>query len=391
MAPGPAQVLGSLGTPPDPGLLGAHGPEIAVVLDRPFLVLHRALERYTAGIALSLLLDLGWEPRLRAGANLEMFCEGLPAQARTPLAWMLPFLAQEGLLSQRDGRYILDDSPSPDLAGIRAAAEADAPGHGANFDLLDGVRTHIPPFFTEGKAGDGLLFDLAMFPLWLAYFCNDNPVYYLNNLLPLLALRDGLPAGSRVLELGGGAGSFARLLARRGAQEGWLDRISEYVFTDVAPAFLRRAQRELREAAPGLPLRFQALDLNRPLGGQGIAPGSLDVLVGVNVVHVARNLASVLRDLRSRLRPGGRLVLGECLKPSLGHPIYLEFVFSFLRSFTDVELDPRWRPVHGFLTPEAWRAALDHAGFRDLACIPPPRPLMDRHPSFNVGALVGVA
>ncbi|HEX9009541.1 MAG TPA: class I SAM-dependent methyltransferase [Holophagaceae bacterium] len=388
---GPAQVLGSLGTPPDPVLLGPHGTELAAVLDRPFRVLHRALELYTAGTALSLLMDLGWEDRLRTGTTLDGLCRGLPDQARTPLAWMLPFLAQESLLDLLGGRYFLEGSPRLDLAGIRAMAEAEAPGHGANFDLLDGVRTHIPPFFTEGKPGDGLLFDLALFPLWLAYFRNDNPVYYPNNLLALLGLREGLAEGSRVLELGGGAGSFARLVAQRGAAEGWLGRISEYVFTDVAPAFLRRAQRELGAAAPGLPLRFRPLDLNRPLGDQGIEAAGLDVIVAINVVHVARNLEASLRDLRSRLKPGGRLVLGECMKPSLGHPIYLEFVFSFLRSFTDVELDPRWRPVHGFLTPEAWMAALDHAGFRDLACIPPPRPLMDRHPSFNVGALVGVA
>lgn len=388
---GPAQVLGSLGTPPDPALLGAHGREIAEVLDRPFLVLHRALELYTAGTALCLLLDLGWEDRLRAGSTLDDLCGSLPDQARTPLAWMLPFLAEEGLLAHREGRFILEGAPRVDLAGLRALAEATAPGHGANFDLLDGVRAHIPPFFTEGKPGDGLLFGLGMFSLWLAYFCNDNRVYYPNNLLPLLALHEHLPPDSRVLELGGGAGSFARLLAERGAREGWLDRISEYTFTDVAPAFLRRAQRELPAAAPGLTLRFQALDLNRPLGDQGIEAGGLDLIVAINVVHVARNLESVLRDLRSRLKPGGCLVLGECMKPSLDHPIYLEFLFSFLHSFTDVELDPRWRPAHGFLTPEAWMAALDHAGFRNLACIPPPRPLMDRHPSFNVGALVGVA
>ena len=113
--------------------------------------------------------------------------------------------------------------------------------------------------------------------------------------------------------------------------------------------------------------------------------------MGINVVHVARNLETVLLDLRSRLRPGGRLILGECLKPTLEHPIYLEFFFSFIRSFTDVELDPRWRPIHGFLTPEAWVCALEHAGFTDIGTTPPPRPLMDRHPSFNVGAITARA
>ncbi|HEX7598982.1 MAG TPA: class I SAM-dependent methyltransferase, partial [Polyangia bacterium] len=276
-------------------------------------------------------------------------------------------------------------------AGIREVVDVDAPGQGINFDLLDGVRSRIRPFFTEGKAGDALLFDLAMFSLWLAYFRNDNLVYYPNNLLTVLALRQGLAPGTRILELGAGAGSFARLVSHRGAEEGWLDRIAEYRFTDVAPAFLRRAQRDLAAELTGLPLTFQTLDLNRSLGDQGIAAQSLDVIIGINVVHVARNLETVLQDLRSRLRKGGRLILGECLKPSLEHPIYLEFFFSFIRSFTDVELDPRWRPIHGFLTPEAWVRALAHAGFRDIGSTPPPRPLMDRHPSFNVGAITAWA
>jgi len=383
--------LGPIEAPPSLDLLGPQGPEIMPLLTRPFLVLHRASSLYTARICLLLLFDLGWEDRLRVGTTLDGLCQGLPDQARNPLAWMLPFLVSEGLLRCDGGVYALNGVPDLDLAGIREAVDIEAPGHGVNFDLLDGVRSRIRPFFTEGKAGDALLFDLTLFPLWLAYFRNDNLVYYPNNLLTLLALRQGLTPGTRILELGAGAGSFARLVAHRGVEEGWLDRIAEYRFTDVAPAFLRRAQRDLTAELPVLPLAFQTLDLNRSLGDQGIAAGSLDVIIGINVVHVARNLETVLQDLRTRLRKGGRLILGECLKPSLEHPIYLEFFFSFIRSFTDVELDPRWRPVHGFLTPEAWVRALAHAGFHDIGSIPPPRPLMDRHPSFNVGAITAWA
>ncbi|MBK9797771.1 MAG: hypothetical protein IPP58_15030 [Holophagaceae bacterium] len=35
--------------------------------------------------------------------------------------------------------------------------------------------------------------------------------------------------------------------------------------------------------APGLPFSFQAMDLNRPLGDQGIEAASLDAIVGINV------------------------------------------------------------------------------------------------------------
>lgn len=385
------QPFGPIEAPPSLDLLGPQGPEIARLFTRPFLVMHRASALYTARTCLLLLFDLGWEARLRSGTTLDDLCRGLPEQARKPLAWMLPFLVTEDLLSREGESFILKGGPDLDLAGIREAVEIEAPGHGVNFDLLDGVRSHIQPFFTEGKAGEGLLFDLALFPLWLTYFRNENLGYFPNNLLTLLALRQDLTPGTRVLELGAGAGSFAQLVARQGAEEGWISRIAEYRFTDVAPTFLRRAQRDLKSIAPGLPLTFQALDLNRPLGDQGIAAESLDVLIGINVVHVAQNLETVLLDLRSRLRLGGRLILGECLKSSLEHPVYQEFFFSFIRSFTDVELDPRWRPVHGFLTPEAWVDALAHAGFRNIESIPPPRPLMDKHPSFNVGAITAWA
>lgn len=379
--------LGPIEAPPDSGLLGPLGPEISPLFTRPFLVLHRASELYTARICLLLLCDLGWEARLRAGATLDGLCAGLPDQTRRPLAWMLPFLAAESLLAEEGGTYTLRGEPDLDLAGLREAVALEAPGHEANFDLLDGVRSHIGPFFTEGRDGDALLFDLALFPHWLAYFRNGNLAYFPNNLLTLLALREGLPQGARVLELGGGAGSFAQLVAQRGAEEGWLERIAEYRFTDVAPTFLRRAQRGLGASAPDLALAFQALDLNRPLEAQGIAPASLDAIVGINVLHVAHDLEATLLDLRSRLRPGGRLVLGECLKPALDTPLYIEFFFTFIKAFTGVKLDPRWRPRHGFLTPEAWDQALEHAGFRNIQHVPPPRPLMDRHPGFTVGAL----
>jgi SAM-dependent methyltransferase len=380
-------LLGPIEAPPSLDLLGPQGPEIAQLFTRPFLVLHRASALYTARTCLLLLFDLGWEARLRAGTTLDGLCSALPEQARKPLAWMLPFLALEGLLTQQGSVFRLDGEPDLDLRGIRETVDFEAPGHAVNFDLLDGVRARILPFFTEGKAGDGLLFDLSLFPLWLTYFRNENLGYFPNNLLTLLALREGLSEGARVLELGGGGGSFAKLVALQGAEEGWLSRIVDYRFTDVAPTFLRRAQRELKAAAPGLPLSFQLMDLNRPLGEQGIEPASLDAIIGINVLHVAQDLEATLRDLRSRLKPGGRLVIGECVKPDLARPLYLEFFFTFIRSFTEVQLHPEWRPVHGFLTPEAWEKALRHAAFSTLRFTPPPRPLMDHHPAFNATSI----
>jgi SAM-dependent methyltransferase len=122
------------------------------------------------------------------------------------------------------------------------------------------------------------------------------------------------------------------------------------------------------------------------LDDQGLLGTTFDAIVGINVLHVAKQLPATLQDLKRHLAPAGCLILGECLKPDLARPIYLEFFFQFMSSFTDVETDPLLRPTHGFLTPEAWLRILDAAGFRDVHDVPRVRKLMDRFPAFYVGA-----
>lgn len=383
--------LRQFGNPPDLGLGERAQAQASVFFTRPFLALHYATEVYTARVVLALALELGWEARLRQGATLDELIEGFAPQSRVVAEWMLPFLAEEGLLRREREHYFLEGVATLELKELRAFADAEAPGHSANFELLDAVLRQVKPFFTEGKSGDQLLFDLTVFPLWLAFFRNENLNYYPNNLLTLIALREGLQLGSRVMELGGGAGSFAQLLARDGAEAGYLDRIAEYRFTDVAPAFLRKAQRDLRERAPGLPFTFGSLDINKPFETQKLGDELFDAIVGINVLHVAVDLQDALRRLRSLLKPGGRLIIGECMKPDLEHPIYMEFFFKFVKSFTEVELDSELRPCSGFLTPEVWEKALLAAGFKRIHQVPNIRAVMELCPTFYVGAMTAEA
>ncbi|HJV23256.1 MAG TPA: class I SAM-dependent methyltransferase [Holophagaceae bacterium] len=371
---------------PLPDAFGLAGAEARELFSAALRGMHLTAEVYAAHCALALLLDLGLEPRLREGATLDGLMAGFAPQGRLPLAWMVDLLVDEEMLTREGDRYRLEGPAAPQLEAIRAFAEEVAPGQGINLDLLDAVRRQIPPFFAEGKPGESLLFSLALLPLWQAYFHNDNAVYRPNNLLPMLALEHARRPGMRILELGGGAGSFARLLGQRWTAGGTPPEVAEYRFTDVAPNFLRKAQRELPGELPRVPFTFQAFDLNRDPGEQKLGDARFDAILGVNVLHVAKDLGATLRHLKGLLAPGGRLIVGECLKPNLEHPIYIEFLFNYLHAFTDVALHPAWRPRHGFLTPECWVAALEAAGFTDVQEFPPTRKLMDHFPGFNVGA-----
>lgn len=355
---------------------------------KPFLAIQTALKIYTARCSMLLAFELGFEDRLRRGATLGELMADLHPQSRFPLGWMLPFLVNEGLLTEQDGRYRLEHQPDLALQPIRDFAEAAAPGNPIGFDLMDAVRQRILPFFTEGRNGESLLFDLSVFPKWVEYFQDEGLTYHQNNLLTLFALRDELPSSARILEIGGGTGSFAALFARDSLQRGTIDRLAEYRFTDLAPAFVRRAQRELGGRAPGLPLTYGSLDLNRPFADQGLGDARFDAIVGVNVLHVARDLQAALRELRAHLAPGGRLVAGECMKPDLRQAIFTEFFFQFMTGYTQVNLDPALRPVHGFLCADAWEANLRAAGFTRILHRPDTRPIQKIFPHFYVGALI---
>jgi SAM-dependent methyltransferase len=129
--------------------------------------------------------------------------------------------------------------------------------------------------------------------------------------------------------------------------------------------------------------------MSAPWEPQGIAPGSYDAVYSVNCFHVAQDLGFVLAEARRALKPGGTVVVSECLRPTKSaRPIYVELVFDFLESFTHVKTDPVLRPTHGFLTPAAWRASFAEAGFSSVTVLPDVDALAENYPDFFVGAVI---
>ena len=82
--------------------------------------------------------------------------------------------------------------------------------------------------------------------------------------------------------------------------------------------------------------------MNLPWDTQGIARGEFDLVYGVNVLHVAKDLLFSLGQARDALAPDGRLIISECVRPYLNQPMYPELVFQILDSFTDVDIDPEF-------------------------------------------------
>ena len=401
-------------------------PHVSAALDDPAI---RALftERFLAATEIyddlvdaacwKLLGDVGARPAPGETRDEEEILAQYPERARTALRYMVEKLVDAGYFLRRVSEQgaagaastppdasapidLLRKSPyaislaetpealnGPRSVGSLAAELAAAEPDGAvGAEIVTALADEGAAFLRGEKTGEEILFSPARLPLWIRYFSNANILYAINNTLGAETLTRVLPAArAEVLEVGGGCGSAAEAaLSRLGA------RVSRWRFTELVPTFARRGERAARTAAaPGTLVEAAKLDMTKPWEQQGVAPGSFDAVYSVNCFHVAPDLGFVLAEAKAALRPGGIVVVSECVKPGANPPpSYVDFVFDFLTSFTDVKTDPVLRPNHGFLSPAAWRASFAAAGFRDVEVLPDVDAVAARFPKFFVGAVV---
>jgi SAM-dependent methyltransferase len=370
-------------------------PEIRSLFTPEFILCSELFDRFTIDILLKLVRDLELEEPLAHGTTVDRILEekSFAPRAAIPLSWFLRKLAAEDYLeaegSGRRTRYRARGPlpmGDPDLAEARSRSidARSAP----SFSVVRAMVEHVPDFLRGQKTGEEILFSPPKLPLWFDYFSNDNLLYQINNRLGAEAVSRALPSSrpATILEIGGGSGSAALALAERLSRDARLPRIGRYVFTEIVPTFLRRAERALTSRYPDLPAEFRRLDMDRSFREQGIEPGKADLVYAVNTVHVARDLGATLARIREALAPGGVAVFSECVRPFAEQPIYVEFVFNFLENFTGVATDEA-RPNHGFLTPENWRRSFRAAGFENPEILPDVESLARHYDAFFVAAV----
>ncbi len=356
------------------------------------------MERYSIELAIDLLGRLELIEALGEWRSADTLCQlfSFRPQFGSALAWILGRLVETGFMEARTEEsirfYHLRQNPwRPDVGRFRAMALELDPANAATLDLLDHAASLYPAVARGEQSGDLSLFGPQGISLWLNYFDNKNPTYAINNRVSAVLAVDRLPdkPGLRILEIGAGAGSASEALLRWLDERGLLPRLERYLITEPNAFFRRRGQRGLSGLYPNLPLEWGGLDLNVPWQSQGIGPGEFDLVYGVNVLHVSKNLLFSLNEARSVLKEDGWLVMGECLRPRTDQPIYPELMFQILDGFTQVETDSEIRPNPGFLTAEHWRRALKRAGFEKAEVAPDVDGIREIYPHFFIGAICG--
>ncbi|MEU5796218.1 SDR family NAD(P)-dependent oxidoreductase [Streptomyces sp. NPDC047813] len=166
----------------------------------------------------------------------------------------------------------------------------------------------------------------------------------------------------RILEIGAGTGGTTAAVLAALAPYG--DGV-EYVFTDVSPAFVRKARNRFGAQYPFT--RFEVLDIEADPAGQGLPPGAHDVVLATNVLHATRRLSDTLTGAKRLLRRGGALLLVEGTRAR--HQLAL--IFGLTAGWW-LFSDPEQRMPRSPLASERqWRDALAACGFTDLSAAAP--------------------
>ncbi|PQE21953.1 polyketide synthase protein [Rutstroemia sp. NJR-2017a WRK4] len=223
--------------------------------------------------------------------------------------------------------------------------------------LMCHLYNNLPDIYAGHKTGiqvalqDNLLLDNY----------ESGQVYKEGNrrLASMIALYAHQKPDLKILEVGAGTGSATReILPALKGNIPWRQYL-EYRFTDTTTSFLAGAEETFKDFSG---LTFGAFDMERPAHEQGYEP-EWDVIVASNVIHATSNIKSTLENIRSALKPGGKMILLELTESQLSAGLVLGTFSDFWKG----DLDSEFPRLNGpFLSKDMWRAVLPKAGFEGL-------------------------
>ena len=353
----------------------ASGPEIlrAVREQVPEIYRQHALDQYqhefvprmesiAAQFVQNAWLELGWNLRVGDRFTSEAHIQNLRVvEAHHRLARsQIHSLRDQGLLRQvaEETWEVVRVPRRVEMTQELAALAREYPRFAAEVELHQRTGPHLATILTGATDPLQLLFPGGSLELLERFYVegSDLPAYHRLMQLAVSRAIASLPVrrALRVLEVGAGTGSFTRaVLPALPAEQ------TEYVFSDVGPAFLAAAKTQFAEYSG---VDYRLFDLEKDPAPQGFAPGAFDLILATDVLHATCDLRQTLLNLRACLAPGGLLMFLEVLPRRHGW----NSIFGLLKGwwhYTDTQL----RTDSPLLDRTRWQSLLTDCGFENVA------------------------
>lgn len=247
-----------------------------------------------------------------------------------------------------------------------------APLTKSTFELIKIVSSNYPLYLQGKKTGVDILFNEESINVMNEFYC-INEFYAVHNIGGAKILNYDVDARDNptILEIGGGMGGGTKqFILQRIAAEKPLDNFN-YIFTEVANKLLRATKKEISQLTDKqINIDYRKFDFNTDFTLQGYEKNSIDVIWGVNALHVAKDLKNSIKLMYDLLKPGGSLIISETVRADGNPMVQQEFILNTLDSYWDVELDKEIRPQYGFMHWKNWLRAFELAGFSKFETIP---------------------
>ena len=168
--------------------------------------------------------------------------------------------------------------------------------------LLAAIGENLIPIFLE-----------EVEPLTIMLHDNKLEKYHRNDIVMLRGYESEAAVTSHlarqnpnmtILEIGAGTGgATTRILHGLGLN------FARYDFTDVSPRFFDSAKQEQTEWSGKID--YRRLNIEDDPSAQGFDLESYDLVIASSVLHATKNIRKTMDNIRSLLRPGGKVVIAE--------------------------------------------------------------------------------
>ncbi|KAK2603883.1 hypothetical protein QQS21_003918 [Conoideocrella luteorostrata] len=244
--------------------------------------------------------------------------------------------------------------PLPDLAEVAKSDAACQLTCAIGDHLTRILRREVEPL--EIMLQDGLL---------TRYYEHDTPSARASlNLAKCVRVLSDVNRELRILEVGGGTASATLpvMEALWGDATG-LAPFRDYTFTDISSGFFENSRAKLK--LWNQRIIYKKLDITQCPADQGFTTGDYDLIIASNVLHATPDMSTTITNVRSLLKPNGKLLLLE----ATWHPP-MTFPFALLPDWWTAIDQYRDHAEGPLLSDDRWHQLLLSQGFSGVdVCI----------------------
>jgi acyl transferase domain-containing protein/NADPH:quinone reductase-like Zn-dependent oxidoreductase/ubiquinone/menaquinone biosynthesis C-methylase UbiE len=162
------------------------------------------------------------------------------------------------------------------------------------------------------------------------------------------------------LEIGAGTGGLTApvLEALGGYDKHKYPRFKSYTFTDISTGFFEQATDKFNDWTDLM--EFKKLDAEQDPESQGFVAGAYDVILAANVLHATFDIEKTIRNARTLLKPGGKLIILDMTHSLLS----VSLIWGNLPGWWNCS-EP-WREYGPLLNENQWQQVVQKHGFAAL-------------------------